>query len=165
MLAVNPDFSWWGIRSRDHFNRSGTSNFHKILDFLGRDPIIFGINTKIGNFKPKCIFWEGFWREMGLDLMENGGWRWSDIWGNRKIGFWGSYGMVWRIRGGNLHEIAVRIQWNRSRDLKNILKIWTNLYIISYKLPINPPWWPVKRMRRSLYDFVYTFLKSLNLCF
>ena len=91
MLAGNPDLSWRGIRSRDHSNRSGTSHFHKILDFLGREPIVSGINIKIGNFKPKSIFWEGFWREMGLYLVENG---WSDIWEKHKIGFGGSYGMV-----------------------------------------------------------------------
>ena len=95
---------------------------HKILDFWGREPSILGINIKIGNFKPKSIFWEGFLEEMGLDLMENGGWRWSDIWGKHKIGFGGSYGMVWRIRAGNLHEISVRMQWDRSRDLKKIFK-------------------------------------------
>ena len=122
MLAGNPDFSWRGIRSRDHSNRSGTSHLHKILDFLGREPIVFGIDIKIGNFKPKSIFWEGFWREMGLDLMENGGWRWSDIWGNG-ISVFGSYGMVWRIRGGNLHEILTRMQWDRSWGLNNNFKI------------------------------------------
>ena len=53
-------FSWLGIRSRDHSNRSGISNLYQTLDFWGREPIVFGINTKIGNFKPKFIFWEGF---------------------------------------------------------------------------------------------------------
>ena len=32
--------------------------------------------------------------------------------------------MVWRIRGGNLHEISARMQWNRSRDLNKIQKIY-----------------------------------------
>ncbi len=53
-------FSWLGIRSRDHIKRSGTSHLHKILDFLGREPIVLGINSKIGNFKPKAIFLRGF---------------------------------------------------------------------------------------------------------
>ncbi len=60
VLAGNPDFSWRGIRSRHHSNRSGTSHLHKILDFLGREQIVFGIDINIGNFKPKSIFWEGF---------------------------------------------------------------------------------------------------------
>ena len=85
MLAGNPDFSWWGIRSGDHFDRSGTSNFQKILDFWGWEPIVLGMNAKIGNFKPRSIFWEGFGRKIGLDLMENGGWRWSDICGKLEI--------------------------------------------------------------------------------
>ena len=135
MLPGNPDFfgekklraGWQEIQTflRGESSLGTTltgpepSIFTKGLDFLGRDPIIFGINTKIGNFKPKCIFWEGVLREMGLDLMENGGWRWSDIWGKRKIGFGGSYGMVWRSRGGNLHEISTRMQWDRSRGLTN----------------------------------------------
>ena len=42
-------------------------------------PPTLGIGTKIGNFRMKAILWEWFWREMGLDMMENGGWRWSDI--------------------------------------------------------------------------------------
>ncbi len=56
-------------------------------------------------------------------MAQNRGCRLTNIWGKHKIGFWGSYGMAWRIWGGNLHEISTRMQWNRSRDLTEWFKI------------------------------------------
>ncbi len=35
-------------------------HLHKILDFWGQEPHMFGIDIKIGNLKPKSIFWERF---------------------------------------------------------------------------------------------------------
>ncbi len=60
MLAGNPDFSWREIQSRCHSNRCLFGCGHKILDFWGWQPTIFGIDIKIGNFEPKSIFWEWF---------------------------------------------------------------------------------------------------------
>ena len=85
MAPENPDFLGGESGLGTPLTGRGQSNFQKILEVWGRDPIILGIETKIGNFKAMSISWEGFWREMGLDLMEKWGWRWRGIWGKLTI--------------------------------------------------------------------------------